>query len=131
MEAKFLRFIKYLDEIRFKSTGEKNNSADFFPQEKLQNAEDAKASEVRFILDHHSYSREKIMAPDTGKNDLDRMQVTKDIFQKHFPALISSHCTCASGVCKLLYLKSIPGWSSLCLQRRRVHREGLGGDTKP
>ena len=31
---------------------------------------------MRFVLDPHSYSREKIMAPITGKNDLARMQVT-------------------------------------------------------
>ena len=43
----------------------------------LQNAEDAGASEVRFVLDPSSYSREKIMAPITGKNDLGRMQVNK------------------------------------------------------
>merc|ERR1719239_1583539 len=43
-------------------------------KEKLQNAEDAGASEVRFVLDPHSYSRERIMAPITGKNDLARMQ---------------------------------------------------------
>ena len=54
-------------------------------QEKLQNAEDAGASEVRFLLDSQSYSREKIMAPDTGKNDLARMQVTKDVLQKTLP----------------------------------------------
>ena len=41
----------------------------------LQNAEDAGASEVRFVLDSSSYSREKIMAPTAGKNDLGRMQV--------------------------------------------------------
>ena len=41
----------------------------------LQNAEDAGASEVRFVLDPSSYSREKIMAPIAGKNDLGRMQV--------------------------------------------------------
>ena len=44
-------------------------------QEMLQNAEDAGASEVRFVLDPSSYSREKIMAPIAGKNDLGRMQV--------------------------------------------------------
>ena len=55
---------------------QKARSVQLFPQEKLQNAEDAGASEVRFVLDPHSYSREKIMAPITGKNDLARMQVT-------------------------------------------------------
>ena len=44
-------------------------------QEMLQNAEDAGASEVRFVLDPSSFSREKIMAPIAGKNDLGRMQV--------------------------------------------------------
>ena len=43
----------------------------------LQNAEDAGASEVRFVLDPSSYSREKIMTPIAGKNDLGRMQVNK------------------------------------------------------
>ena len=46
------------------------------PQEKLQNAEDAGASEVRFVLDPLSYSSEKIMAPIPGRNDLTGMQVT-------------------------------------------------------
>ena len=46
------------------------------PQEKLQNAEDAGASEVRFVLDPLNYSSEKIMAPIPGRNDLTGMQVT-------------------------------------------------------
>ena len=51
-------------------------------QEKLQNAEDAGASEVRFVLDPLSYSSEKIMAPIPGRNDLTGMQVTEDKFHK-------------------------------------------------
>ena len=51
-------------------------------QEKLQNAEDAGASEVRFVLDPLSYSSEKIMAPIPGRNDLTGMQVTKDKFHQ-------------------------------------------------
>ena len=46
-----------------------------FLQEKLQNAEDAGASKVHFVLDPCSYTREKVMAADPGKNDLTRMQV--------------------------------------------------------
>lgn len=52
------------------------------PQEKLQNAEDAGASEVRFVLDPLNYSSEKIMAPIPGRNDLTGMQVTEDKFHK-------------------------------------------------
>ena len=54
-------------------------------QEKLQNAEDAGASEVRFVLDPLSYSSEKIMAPIPGRNDLTGMQVTEDKFHKKVP----------------------------------------------
>ena len=75
-------------------------------QEKLQNAEDAGASEVRFLLDPQSYSREKIMAPDTGKNDLARMQVTKDVLQKHFPTL-SHPIALDSRECANFYISSL------------------------
>ena len=50
----------------------------------LQNAEDAGASEVRFVLDPSSYSRKKIMAPIAGKNDLGRMQVYKSLLGSLF-----------------------------------------------
>ena len=93
-----------------------------FPQEKLQNAEDAGASEVRFVLDPHSYSREKIMPPITGKNDLARMQVT------NIANIESSNDFSFPFFC--LSQGSIPGWVSLCVQQCRVHEGRLGWDTQ-
>ena len=76
-------------------------------QEKLQNAEDAGASEVRFVLDPLNYSSEKIMAPIPGRNDLTGMQVTEDKFHKKSLTLIPPHLifTCISHIWKL----TIPG----------------------
>ena len=77
------------------------------PQEKLQNAEDAGASEVRFVLDPLSYSSEKIMAPIPGRNDLTGMQVTEDKFHKKVPHSNSTQLIflCISHIWKL----TIPG----------------------
>ena len=77
----------------------------FFPQEKLQNAEDAGASEVRFVLDPNSYSREKIMAPITGKNDLARMQVT--YCQNASSKLLLSPNFLLSRECASVYISSL------------------------
>ena len=65
-----------LEKNQIKIHWRKKTRVQLLSQEKLQNAEDAGASEVRFLLDPQSYSREKIMAPIAGKNDLARMQVT-------------------------------------------------------
>ena len=94
-------------------------------QEKLQNAEDAGASEIRFILDSQSYAEGKLMRPDSGKNDLTRMQVNKDTF-----LILSSKSSV-----DVIYLSIskarivfFTGCVSLCVQRCRVHRERLGRD---
>ena len=91
----------------------------YLPQETVQNAEDAGASEISFILDERRFASGSVFnftkaAGDGDVEGLARMQVRQ--YLSHSSECVDNNVVVVAG----------PG--SVCLQQRSVHQGGLGGN---